>query len=384
MELEKLYKKTSVGKTQVWWMEVEEDKYRAHSGQLNGKIVVSEWTVAEPKNTGKKNATTGKEQALFEVKSTYKDKKKKGYVESLEDLKNGTFDMFQVMLAKDFKDPPRRRDFEKHLSLGKKIYSQRKFDGARCWVSLDKRLMSRWSNEIVSVPHIFEYLKPIFEEYPDIKLDGELYNHELKDDFNMIMSLVKKLDPTQKDLEMSRDMIQYHIYDCFIPDKSDAPYSERLAFITKIIGKLNNPSIVLAETTEINSLKQLNSLYNDYLDNEFEGQMIRLDDIPYKQGARSPSLLKRKETIDEEFEVFDVTEGIGNRAGMAGRCFCKLPDGRTFKANIKGDREFLREVLNNKEKYIGGKATVVFGNYTPAGIPRFGRIKAFWPKGRDL
>lgn len=49
----KLYKRTSTGATQVWWQEIENDKYRTHSGQDGGAIVVSEWTTAKPKNEGK-------------------------------------------------------------------------------------------------------------------------------------------------------------------------------------------------------------------------------------------------------------------------------------------------------------------------------------------
>lgn len=32
-------------------------------------------------------------------------------------------------------------------------------------------------------------------------------------------------------------------------------------------------------------------------------------------------------------------------------------------------------VLNNKDQYLGKKATVVYQNLTPKGIPRFGTIK---------
>ena len=87
---------------------------------------------------------------------------------------------------------------------------------------------------------------------------------------------------------------------------------------------------------------------------------------------RSTSLLKRKEFIDAEYKVIDIEEGNGNRQGTAKNLV--LIDGKTkreFHSNIKGNFEFLRDILDNKEKYIGKMATIKFFEYTPDGIPRF-------------
>lgn len=382
MEFKKLFKTTSVGKIQVWWMEIEGNKYRACSGQKDGKIVTSAWTVATPKNIGKKNATNGDEQALFEVESTYTDKVKKGYVETLEDLENGTFNRFQAMLAKDFKDAPRKKDVAEAFASNEKVASQPKLDGFRCNASASERLMSRWGTEFVNTPHILEACQAIFDKHPGIVIDGELYNHELRADFNSISSLVRKEKPEPEHLKASAEIIRFHVYDCFLPDKPDMKFADRHAYITKLINETRDSRLVLVSTVFVNSQQELDVLYDEYLENEYEGQMIRLNG-KYKKGGRSADLLKRKEFQDGEFKITDITEGIGNRAGMAGRCFCELPDGRIFRSNIKGTREFLKKLLENKHEYIGGEATVEFGNYTPAGVPRFGRIKTFWPGGRN-
>jgi ATP-dependent DNA ligase len=144
-----------------------------------------------------------------------------------------------------------------------------------------------------------------------------------------------------------------------------------------------NKHLVLVPIKQVSSMEEIDELFDECLENEYEGQMIRLDG-PYEQGKRSKYLLKNKPVEDAEFTVVDITEGIGNRAGMAGRCWCILPDGRTFKANIRGNREFLKTLLKDKDRYIGNPATVLYGNYTPDGIPRFGRVKTFWPNGRDV
>jgi hypothetical protein len=38
MKLETIYKKTKTGATQEWTIEVSDNKYRTHSGQVGGKI----------------------------------------------------------------------------------------------------------------------------------------------------------------------------------------------------------------------------------------------------------------------------------------------------------------------------------------------------------
>ena len=69
MKLDTLYKKTTIGKTQTWTIEVENDKFRTISGQSGGKKITNKWTVCEAKNPGKKNATTGETQALKEAEA---------------------------------------------------------------------------------------------------------------------------------------------------------------------------------------------------------------------------------------------------------------------------------------------------------------------------
>ncbi|MES0183301.1 hypothetical protein NKK48_01130 [Mesorhizobium sp. C386A] len=54
----------------------------------------------------------------------------------------------------------------------------------------------------------------------------------------------------------------------------------------------------------------LDADYAEYLENEWEGQMKRLD-AAYEQ-KRSAHLQKRKEFQDAEFKIVEVVEGQGN------------------------------------------------------------------------
>ncbi len=118
-----IYKKDSNENTRVWWMESEDDKFRVHSGVLNGQIVVSGWTVCEPKNTGKKNSTTAKQQCLVEVEANYKKKLAQGnYKESPDAVTLNEDNFFKPMLAKEYGE-------DGTYVSGSTVYSQPKLDG---------------------------------------------------------------------------------------------------------------------------------------------------------------------------------------------------------------------------------------------------------------
>ena len=56
-------------------------------------------------------------------------------------------------------------------------------------------------------------IERLFKQNPLLVLDGELYNHDLRDNFEKIVSLVRKQKPTSDDRKEARKLIQYHVYD---------------------------------------------------------------------------------------------------------------------------------------------------------------------------
>lgn len=375
-----LYKKTSTGATQIWYQEISQDgiAYRTVSGQIEGKKVVSSWTDVEPKNVGKANETTVVEQCLLEVQSNYKKKLSQGnYKTSLEDKEALAKDnFFKPMLAKVYGE-----DYKYNSS--DTLYSQPKLDGVRCIATKDG-LFSRLGKPIISVPHIFEALKPVFEKYPDTILDGELYAAKLSDNFNEIISLARQAKPTEEDFAKSKEVLQYWVYDI----NQSSKYSLRFAYLDVLINQdLKNDFIKLVETTtKVPSQEHLDVLYAVYMSQGYEGQMVRVSSKGY-ENKRSKQLLKRKEFKDEEFEIVDIIEGLGNWAGYAKSVVFKLNDGteRTSDAGIAGNQEFTKNLLQDKENYIGTLVTVKYQNYTPDGKPRFPiAVKFLKTQTRDM
>ena len=204
---------------------------------------------------------------------------------------------------------------------------------------------------------------------PDLIFDGELYADKFANDFNKIVSLVKKTKPTDADLKESKKNIQYWIYD--IPSEH-YNFGERCYRLDVLFDNYLNKfeqHCVLVETDTCNNEDEVMELYGDYVDKGFEGQMLRLD--KKYENKRSKSLMKHKSFVDEEYTILDIVEGEGNRTGTAGYFVFETENGDRFKSNVKGTWEETAEMLKNKKKLIGKEATIKYFNLTPAGIPRF-------------
>lgn len=357
-----LYKIDSKNQIRIWRMEVNGNAYRSIAGLQNGKQVVSEWTYTEGKNIGRSNETTPEEQAISVVESTYRKKLDREYKENISNV--GSLTYFKPMLASNWDD------VKDSIDYSKEVFVQPKLDGIRCVFTKDGP-KSRNGKDIVAIPHIVEILKPIFEANPDLILDGELYNHEFKDDFNTIISMVRKTKPSVADLEESAKYIQYHVYD--MPSES-ATFGSRLCKLQDVVTLINSDLIQLVRTKNASTEEEIDNYYGEYLQDGYEGGIIRLNKN-YEQ-KRTKSLLKRKDFHDEEFEIIRIEEGQGNWAGYAKRIVFRNNDGREVGAGLKGSQEYARQILVEAQEYIGKQVTIQFFNRTPDGVPRFPVAKA--------
>lgn len=367
---EKLYKIDTKGNIRVWWMQYTEDSYRTCSGILNGAIVESGWQYPTEKNIGKINATTVSEQVKAEIDSKYEIQQYQGkYHASIADARKGA-KFIECMLADKF-DTKKTIDYP--------YFSQPKLDGVRCLVSTDG-MQTRNGKAFVSSPHIQEYLESFFEQYPDYILDGELYNHDLKSDFEKIISLARKTKPTKQDLEESRNMVQYHVYDVITPEPMG--YEERIKFLQNIVSGIH-PSIRVVATSVVNNLEETEVKLGEYLEAGYEGQMLRKSNMPYEH-RRSKSLIKHKMFEDGEYTIVDLIEGKGNWQGYIKAVELELPDGSTQQSGMRGNFEFAKTLFEERDQYIGTEVTIRYQNKTSDGKLRFPVAVAFWKGKRDV
>ena len=357
MKLDTIFKKTQTGATQEWTIEVSDNKYRTHSGQCGGIITTNTWTVVYGKNEGKANGTTDNEQAIKEAIAKRTKKLESGYFEDITNI--NTKQYFEPMLAAKWEDCKDKITYP--------IASQAKLDGIRCIVTKDG-MFSRNGKPILSAPHIRESLAGLFKKHPDLIFDGELYADKFANDFNKIVSLVKKTKPTDADLKESERQIEYHIYD--LPSSKNN-FIKRMYDLGILFSTYLNlhPYCIIVETYSCNNEDEVMELYGGYVEKGYEGQMLRTNGK--YENKRSKNLLKHKSFIDEEFTIKDICEGEGNRTGTAGYMVFETIDGKPFKSNVKGTWEETAEMLKSKKELIGKQATIKYFNLTPDGIPRF-------------
>lgn len=374
-----LFKRDRNGAIRRWALELDGATYRTLSGIVDGAIAKSGFTTCIGKNLGKKNATTPETQAEAEVAAEYDKKLERGYFADIKDVDNPV--PHRPMLAKSYDDLKKPLEFP--------VYSQRKLDGIRCIAKKDG-LWSRQGKPIPGASHIAKALEQFFVMNPDAILDGELYNHDFADDFNTLSSLIRKGVKDDDQLKAVSSLVEYHIYDIDLKidngagEDQDVLFSVRSRYLKDELEEFigNDPMFHLVETKVAGSQDDLDTLYETYLEEGYEGQMVRLNG-PYENGARSWFLLKRKEFIDKEFKLLRIEEGNGNWAGAAKRVVFELEDGRECEAGLKGTRPFAMALLANKEDYIPGEVTIRFLRFTPDGMTRGGVAYAFHPGGRD-
>lgn len=367
MDIRIIYSLDAKNKVRFWRAEVEGRRWRTTAGLLDGRPVTSEWTEC----TGKQGRSHD-QQAFFEAHAERKKKLDRDYRETIEDLVNLPR---SPMLAQKFQE---QKDLQKESYSHDPLYSQPKLDGIRSLITIDGA-RSRDFQPQVNIDHILEALKPAFDYIPSLKLDGELYNHDLKDDFNSISSIVRQKRVTDADRERSEQFIQYHLYDVMLDGKR---FKFRTGFLEFIYNRFlkDSPYIVLVKTNCVTSKTILDELYAHYLEDGYEGQMVRRDGL--YESKRSKQLLKRKEFITNEFTLVDIEEGKGNWAGHAKRVFFRYFTGKIVKATPKGTKAFTKKLLEEKDKYIGSPVTVRYFTPTPDDVPRFGIATDFHPGGR--
>jgi ATP-dependent DNA ligase len=377
MKLPTLYKRTKTGAITQWTIEAKNGATRTHHGQVGGKIVTSEWYISEATNVGRSNARDIQEQAEFEAKALWKKREEKNYFTNVKDVDKLVFR--EPMRANKWADAnkgKRKVEFP--------VFVQPKLDGMRATIDLATGARSRGNKEWLTAIHIVESLAPVFKKYPFLKLDGELYCDKYAKDFNAISKLIKRTKPTAQDLKNAKEHIRFHWYD--ICDE-DMNFGERYEMIRAIMGEFGHllkDTVVMVETHIADSLEYLMQLQGQFLEESYEGAMVRLD-APY-EFARTWSILKMKEFVDEEFLIVDIIEGGGNKTGMAVKCMLKFHDGRIFPSTIKGQFPFLKEIWKNKKDYIGKQyATCKYFELTPVkedgtgGIPKFSNCDRFRP-----
>jgi len=361
-----LYKKASSGKTQMWSIGVDGNNIIVNFGQQDGKIQRTEEVIKEGKNAGRANATTPEQQALAEATAKWEGKIKKGYVEDVSRAEAGEKDIdggYDCMLAHKFADHGHKIKYP--------AYTQPKLNGHRCLATIKDGVAKLWSRTrkpITSCPHIVEELQKIFTTgYHEI--DGELYNHAYKDNFEELASLIRQEVPAKNCTE-----VQYHVYDK--PSKDGfATRFENLRTSVHCYEMVNGMCnyIFVTETVSVKTEDDMMNAFESFLKRGYEGGMARNIEGEY-QGKRSYGLQKIKEFQDADFQIVGIKEGRGGYAGCA-IFVCHSPTAPkgedTFDVKMRGPKERLMDFFNDHSLWQGKTLVVKYQYISKYGIPIF-------------
>ena len=254
---------------------------------------------------------------------------------------------------------------DKPINYDDKVFMQPKLDGVRCLIQYDKKLgvtaWSRTGKQWKNINHITSSLEKWFQSNQLTVLDGELYNHDLRDDFETIISLVRRQTPDDIDMLESRDLVQFHCYDIIHPDNS--PFEDRNRFV-KYCVEQSSPYVHTVNTMLCASDEDAKEIHTVNLECGFEGSILRTNDVYHQK--RTHSLRKFKDFKDAEALIVDWVEGVGKRKGTIGKFMAQDEDGNLFGMPVMDKFKYLQDNFKAMQGYIGKIATFTYFERTKA------------------
>ena len=264
----------------------------------------------------------------------------------------------------------------KPIDYNKPVFIQPKLDGVRCIIQCEDfqhhgkviKAYSRTGKEWKNIRHILEQLRPFFFKYPNVVLDGELYNHKFKDDFEQIISMVRKTKPTDEDRSISRENVQFHCYDII---DEELPFDQRIEFVMNELR--DSASVRTVETLQTDEANA-HFIHTMNKENGYEGSIVRTNDV-YKCG-RSWSLRKFKDFEDSEALIVDWVEGKGKRIGTIGKFMAMDKDKNIFGMPVMDKFKYLQDNFEEMKTWVGKTATFTYFERTKANSYRHPLFKA--------
>ena len=271
----------------------------------------------------------------------------------------------------------------KPIDYSKPTFIQPKLDGVRCVIQakvkrhlltpdlneIEVKAYSRTGKEWKNIDHILEQLEPFFFKYPNIILDGELYNHDLRDNFEKIISLVRKTKPTDEDRLEASELTQFHCYDII---DEELPFDQRIEFVNGTLAFIRSVHVV--DTLIAHDAEDAQYVHKSNLKKGYEGSIVRTNDT--YQCKRSHNLRKFKDFHDDEALLLDWVEGKGKRVGTIGKFMAQDSEGNIFGMPVMDKFQYLQDNFEEMKTWIGKLATFTYFERTKANSYRHPLFKA--------
>jgi len=276
-----------------------------------------------------------------------------------------------AMLAKTYDD--------KVFKKSNHYYGQWKINGLRCFIRVIKgndifhkfrlEFQSREGAIWTSLTNLEEYLLSVIPEETldmmkeeNIILDGEVYIPGLP--VNEINHAVK--DPNC----FENKLVQFWCYDIAVEDWSADErhrwleytfYTHIYQFQTKEAHLINKERFVVICTYYIDTPEDATDFRNNFINMGFEGLILRNPESEYQFGKRNSAMIKYKKHTDGVFTILDIyPEGNKREDLPLFKCKNDIND-ETFECHIGGSFTYQKQILDNRELYIGRELEIEFG-----------------------
>ena len=378
-----LYRKNNHGQPCVWFVEaIGTNTYKIFHGILGKTISTSTHKTHRNAKDEIKSKINSKRKEGYKFLNEVKDNVDLPVEEGLLQYLNTYLTDYRTtidgnvlpMLAKTF-DNSNNKLFDKCGMY----YGQYKINGLRCFISAYRtegmfaevrlQFQSREGTIWNSLRILENYLLEIIPDYFLDKmveehyiLDGELYlpGHSV----NEINHFVKDSSCKQN------GQLQYWCYDLAIMDttaneRKDILLNQlgkhKLAFnsLTQHLGNKNK--FIILPSYAITSEQHAIDTRNMFIDNGFEGLILRNPNEEYQFGKRNSSMIKFKKSTDGKFVIIDIKpEGIKRPDIPLFVCKNDINNAE-FECHVGGSMDYQKQVLKDKEKYLGKYMYVEYG-----------------------
>ena len=316
-KFEPLYGKDIKGKTKTWDLKVE--RYLDYSVIVTlygyNRLIETRRQVNFGKNLNKSNMTTHFTQAIAEAKSKWTKKRdieqfytEKSIQEKVEDLDIKKSEKLNVkkqenplpMLAQDYKKQKNKVIYP--------CFVQSKLDGFRCiYNTTTGQITTRQGKEYNIVKESGKLYEELQKLPKGLILDGELYTNKVNFETLGVLRKTKKL--TKEEL-VNLQKIEYHIYDIINTEDTFEHRNKNIQNLNLLsLGqkKSTYEKLVYVPTHQVNNENEIKEYHTKFLEQGYEGTMIRNKLSLYKIKQRSSDLLKYKDIEDAEFKIIDYT-----------------------------------------------------------------------------
>lgn len=327
-----------------------------------GIISKKERFINNGKNIGKVNETTIIEQTHLEINSLYQKQLDSGYVLNINSYK----EEYRPQLAFKYEDKAHKviwPDCSLPYHMEDLNYASKKLNGIRVFIFVEDGIVTKFESRSGKPFKYFSHIADFFEgcdirerDELDLKnhsiFDGELFNKDIP--FEILCSLINSDEYVEvQDPETGKTWstydVQFHCYDIIDLNHIDDNFYDRFVDAGSFV---KSDVVKLVQSISVKSETEMIELARKWIQEGYEGLMLRSGKSPYCFGRRTVGLLKYKEMYDQEFLILDILDSE-NEPGQP-RFVIEVNKEKSITCDVrmKGSKEHNKQYLIDKNKYI--------------------------------